>query len=278
MNFPIIEVLLFAILQGVTELFPISSLGHSVLVPVWLHWAIDRTSPAFVPFMVVLHLGTATALLVYFWRDWRALIGGFVAARGGFGNENSRLMWLLLFGTIPAGLIGLIFQKSLEKLFDKPVWVLAFLAINGVVLFLGDYMSRRHARRELDDLKATDALSIGLAQALALLPGISRSGVTVVGGLSHGLSYASAARFSFLLATPIIGAAGLFAIPKLLKLGSQVPWALMIGAGILAGVTAYLSTWFLMTYFKKAEIESLRPFGWYCLIVGIGGLLVHYFA
>ncbi|MBV8656543.1 MAG: undecaprenyl-diphosphate phosphatase [Burkholderiales bacterium] len=272
MTFPILDALLFAILQGITELFPISSLGHGVLVPAWLHWAIDRQSPAFLPFMVVLHLGTATALLLYFWRDWAALIAGFLKARGGFGNEQSRLMWRLVFGTLPAVVLAVLFEKKIKALFVSPTIVLVFLAVNGLILLVGDRLKRRRAHRDLDDLSAPGAVAIGTAQALALIPGISRSGATLVAGLAQGLDYASAARFSFLLATPIIGAAGVWEMPKLRHLGPDVQWGLMIACGVVAGTLAYASTWLLMRYFKRSEVESLRPFGWYCLAVGLGGL------
>ncbi|MBV8659298.1 MAG: undecaprenyl-diphosphate phosphatase [Burkholderiales bacterium] len=274
MTFPILDAILFAILQGITELFPISSLGHGVLVPAWLHWAIDRQSPAFLPFMVVLHLGTAAALLLYFWRDWAALIGGFVKARGGFGNEDSRLMWRLVFGTIPAVVLAVLFEKKIKSLFVSPTVVLVFLAVNGLILLIGDRLKRRRAHRDLDDLSAPGAIAIGTAQALALIPGISRSGATLVAGLAQGLDYASAARFSFLLATPIIAAAGVWEMPKLLHLGPDVQWGLMASCGLIAGALAYASTWLLMRYFKRSEVESLRPFGWYCLAVGLGGLAV----
>jgi undecaprenyl-diphosphatase len=274
MTFNVLQAILFAILQGVTELFPISSLGHGVLIPTWLNWSIDPRQESFLPFMVVLHLGTATALLVYFWRDWADLLGGFARARGGFGNEQSRLMWRLVFGTLPAVVIGALLEKQIRALFASTTVVLAFLAINGLLLLVGDRLKKRRAHRDLDDLSAGGAVGIGLAQALALIPGISRSGVTLVAGLSQGLDYASSARFSFLLATPIIAGAGAHQMLKMVKLTTQVPWMLVIGCGVLAGVMAYLSTWLLMRYFKKSEVESLRPFGWYCLVVGLGGLAV----
>ncbi|MBV8467127.1 MAG: undecaprenyl-diphosphate phosphatase [Burkholderiales bacterium] len=276
MTLPLIQAILFAVLQGITELFPISSLGHGVIVPTWLHWAIDPREPAFLPFMVVLHLGTAAALLLYFWRDWAELIGGFLRAKGGFGNEQSRLMWRLMFGTIPAGLIAFALEKQIRALFTSTTVVLVFLAVNGVILLIGDQLKRRRAHRDLDDLSAGGAIGIGVAQALALIPGISRSGVTLVAGLAQGLDYVSSARFSFLLATPIIAAAGMHQVPKMIKLGPTVPWPLVIACGVIAGVLAYLSTWVLMRWFKKSEIESLRPFGYYCLIVGIGGLVANF--
>jgi len=268
-----IEAILFAIIQGVSELFPISSLGHGILIPDWLHWSLNRTHPDFLPFMVMLHLGTAAALLLYFRHDWAALIGGFIKARGRADNAEARLMWRLIAGTIPAGLIGLLLEKQLRILFGSATAVLVFLALNGLLLLWGERLGKRHAHMELDQLSIVGAIKIGAGQALALLPGISRSGVTLISGLLHGLDHASAARFSFLLATPIIAAAGVLEIPKLLHAGHAQPWGLLLASAAVAGICAYASTWFLMRYFKKTEIESLRPFGLYCLVLGVGGLI-----
>lgn len=267
------EALMFAVIQGVSELFPISSLGHGILIPDWLHWSLNRSNPDFLPFMVMLHLGTAIALLLYFRRDWQQLIGGLLRARGGSGNPEARLMWRLIAGTIPAGLIGLLLEKQLRILFGSATAVLIFLAINGLLLLWGDRLSKRQAHKTLDELSWLGAIKIGAGQALALLPGISRSGVTLLSGLAHGLDYASAARFSFLLATPIIAAAGVLEIPKLAHAGHAQPWGLLLACGALSGACAYASTWFLMRYFKKTEIESLRPFALYCLLLGVGGLI-----
>lgn len=268
-----IEALLFAVIQGVSELFPISSLGHGVLIPDWLGWSINRQSPDFLPFMVVLHLGTASALLLYFRRDWIALFRGWFQAGFKAGNPQARLMWLLIAGTVPAGLLGLLLEKQLRVLFSSATAVLIFLALNGLLLLLGDRLKKRAPSHELEQLSVAGAIKIGLGQALALLPGFSRSGATLVAGLAHGLDYASSARFSFLLATPIIAAAGVLEVPKLTH-HAHNQWGLLLICGLLSGACAYASTWFLMRYFKKTEIESLRPFGYYCLLLGIGGLLI----
>lgn len=267
-----VEVLLFAVLQGVSELFPISSLGHGVIVPDLFRWQLDRTSDAFLPFMVVLHLGTAVALLVYFRKDWLELLGGFVRAGGKPTHPASRLLWLLMLGTVPAGLLGLLLEKKLRMLFTSTTLVLVFLCINGIVLLFGDRLRRRGGGESLTALSPGGAIRIGLAQALALIPGLSRSGCTLVVGLASGLDYAAAARFSFLLATPIIAAAGLLEIPKLIQLADHVPLGLIAASGVLAGAFAYLSTWFLMRYFRQHDIAALRPFGWYCLGAGMAGL------
>lgn len=272
-----LHLLLLAILQGVSELFPISSLGHSVLIPALLHWPIDRDASWFLPFIVVLHLGTATALLLYFWRDWARLLGGVWQARGGTGNPDARLFWLIVVATIPAGLLGLALEHRIRALFGGFTLVAAFLALNGVMLILGDRLKHRKAQHRLEDLSWGKAVGIGFAQALALIPGMSRSGATLVAGLAGGLGYDAAARLSFLMATPIIAAAGVLEIPKLLHHASSAPMGTILLGGVLAGVFAYLSTAFLMRYFSGHEVKALRPFGVYCLLLGLGALAVHLF-
>jgi len=268
----VLEVVLFAILQGITELFPISSLGHGVIIPDVLHWQLDRRNEAFLPLMVVLHLGTAAALLIYFRRDWQSLLGGFLQARGKPDNPSSRLLWLLVIGTVPAGILGLLLEKKLRPIFSSTSLVLAFLLLNGLLLLVGDRLKRRQGGHGLEGLKPASALKIGFAQSLALLPGISRSGATLTAGLAMGLDYAASARFSFLLATPIILAAGLLEIPKLLRMAGQVPLGLIAGAGLLSGLCAYASTWFLMRYFNQHEAAALRPYAWYCIVAASLGL------
>jgi undecaprenyl-diphosphatase len=265
-----------AILQGVTELFPISSLGHSVLVPALLHWPIDRDAPWFLPYIVVLHLGTATALFIYFWKDWRTLLLGTWNARGRPGAPEARLFWLLACGTVPAGLLGFLLEHKVRELFGGFAVAAVFLMLNGLVLLLGDRLKQRDGATSPETLSWWQAIFIGCAQALALIPGLSRSGVTLVAGLMGGLDYAASARFSFLLATPIIGAAGLLEIPKLLHQHAALPPGLMLGiaaGGLLAGVFAWLSTWFLMRWFRSHELMALRPFGIYCLLAGGAALL-----
>lgn len=274
-----LHLLILAIIQGVTELFPISSLGHSILVPAVLHWPIDREAPWFLPYIVVLHLGTAAALFIYFWRDWFFLLGGAWKARGRVSDPNARLFWLLVVGTIPAGLIGLALEHKIRSLFGGFAVAAIFLIVNGVILFIGDALKKRAARHELTNMGWARAFGIGIAQALALIPGISRSGATLVAGVWSGLDYASSARFSFLLATPIIGAAGILEVPKLIKHRAAMPEGLMltiIVGGILAGIFAWLSTWVLMKYFRKTELTALRPFGIYCILAGIVALLINF--
>ena len=266
-----LDLLLLAILQGITELFPISSLGHSVLVPALLHWPVSRDAPWFLPYIVVLHLGTATALFVYFWKDWVKLLGGTLAARGSFRSPDARLFWLLVCGTVPGALLGLILEHKIRDLFAGFTVAAVFLMVNGVVLLAGDYLKRRAGSGDPVALSPTKAFFIGCAQALALIPGISRSGVTLVAGILGGLDYAASARFSFLLATPIIAAAGVLEVPKLLHQHETLPPGLMpviLLGGVLSGVFAWLSTWFLMRWFKSHELMALRPFGIYCILAG----------
>jgi len=272
--------LILAALQGVTELFPISSLGHSILVPALFQWPIDRDAEWFLPFIVVLHLGTVAALLTFFWRDWVRLIGGFLRARGRPSNPESRLLWLLVLASIPAGLLGLALAHKIKALFGGFSFAAIALMLNGLMLIWGDRLRSRNPSHNLDTLSWRRALVIGFAQALALIPGFSRSGATLVAGIGTGLDYENSARFSFLLATPIIGAAGLLEVPKLFH--AQLPdgfLQLIFAAGVLSGVFAWLSVWFLMRYFHSHEIKALRPFGLYCvgfgalaLILGVGGL------
>ena len=274
-----LHLLLLAILQGISELFPISSLGHSILVPAVLDWPIDREAAWFLPYIVVLHLGTATALFVYFWRDWFTLLGNTWKVRGRVSDPQARLFWLLVLGSIPAGILGLLFEHKVRALFGGFSVAAVFLMVNGVILIIGDRCKHRQARHALESMGWGRAFLIGCAQALALIPGISRSGSTLVAGLMSGLDYAASARFSFLLATPIIGAAGLLEIPKLVNHSAAMPEGLLltiIVGGVLSGVFAWLSVWFLMRYFHKQEVTALRPFGIYCLLAGATALAVHF--
>lgn len=280
-----LQAIVMAILQGVTELFPVSSLGHAVVVPAALAWPIDPRGPGFLPFLVILHLGTATALLLFYWREWV----GLALALFGLGDPVARpalrrLVGLLAIGTVPAALAGFFFNHFFRELFGAPGLAAIFLVVNGIILFLGD---RRHrlrsagtdgaAGKPIDALTVWDALIIGLAQCAALIPGISRSGATIVAGLARRLSPDAAAHFSFLLAAPIIGGAAILEVPKLLKKiheGQVTPDFLhmTLVAGVVAGIAAYLSVAFLTRYFRATEIKMMRPFAIYCAVVGIASL------
>jgi undecaprenyl-diphosphatase len=258
-------------LQGITELFPISSLGHSVLVPELLNWQLDQTSPQFLGFVVATHLGTALVLLGFFWREWVQIVVGIIRSifRGKIaGDVHARLGWLLVTATIPAGLIGLLFQTRLQTLFGAGLFVAAALVCNGIMLFCAEGLRKRAPRGDADaealaKLSFGQALLIGIAQTLALIPGFSRTGVTMTGGLLSGLSRESAARFAFLLATPIILAASVIEIPKLFSSGTA---GVAFAGALCAAATAYVSVRFLTKYFKT---KTLWPFALYCVVAGV---------
>ncbi|MBN9534633.1 MAG: undecaprenyl-diphosphate phosphatase [Alphaproteobacteria bacterium] len=262
--------LVLALLQGLTELFPVSSLGHAVLAPALLRWPFNEADPAFLPFLVALHLGTAVALLLYFRRDWAAFISA-LAQRGEQARATRHVLWLLVVGTVPAGLIGAAFEHTLRSGFASPFLAAVFLAVNGIILFAAERLRRRgNQTKPLSAAGWVDALLIGISQAAALIPGISRSGATMVGGLLRGLDHEEAARFSFLLGTPVIGGAALLEIPKLFTHSTRViPFSTVAIASVVAGVTAYLSAAFLMRYFRKREVDALNPFAAYCTIAGL---------
>ncbi len=269
------QALALAFLQGVSELFPISSLGHTILVPAVLGWRnIDRSDPSFLAFVVVLHLGTALALLLFYRREWlaiaRALVGSVI--RGKLGDDpDERVGWLLVVGTIPVGILGVLLEHPVRQLFGSPAPAASFLTIKGLVMFLGEALRRRqHSSGQpyapIEKLSYPQSVFVGFAQALALLPGISRSGASMVAGLLCDLDNASAARYSFLLATPVIAAAALLEIPRLFAPGSHAVGLEAIAGGIVSAIAAYGSVAFLTRYFKS---NDLRPFGWYCVTAGI---------
>ena len=265
-----LHAIIIAVLQGATELFPISSLGHAVVLPTLLGWPIDQKSPSFLPFLVVLHLGTAAALFIYFWRDWF----GFAAGLLGQGDaatvkKERRIFKLVCVATLPAVILGYSFHHVIRDFFGSALLAAIFLVVNGFILFTGERI--KHAgRKSLDQVSWKAALVIGACQALALIPGISRSGATMVGGVMAGLTHKEAARFSFLLATPVIAGAGVLEVPKLLKMHEVIAeqGMTMVIAGIVSGVVAWISTYLLMRYFKKNEIDALDPFAWYCWAAG----------
>lgn len=268
------QALVLALLQGVTELFPVSSLGHTVILPKLLGWSINQSDPTFLAFVVLLHVGTATALVIYFWRDWLAIVTAVVrsAIAGRMqGTAEERLGWRLIFATIPVGLAGLLFQKPVQALFASPRAAAIFLVINGSIMFTGERLRRRAVaaetgRTELDQLKVPTAIGIGSAQILALLPGISRSGSTMVAGLLGNLTHEGAARFSFLLATPIIFAAGILKIPDLFAPAALPNLPMYLLAGVVAGAAAFFSVAYLMRYFRVGRLD---PFAIYCAAFGI---------
>ncbi|HVW66312.1 MAG TPA: undecaprenyl-diphosphate phosphatase [Candidatus Peribacteraceae bacterium] len=272
------QAIILGLLQGFSELFPISSLGHSVILPGLLGWNIQRDNPSFLPFLVATHLATAIVLLGFFWRDWVAILMGLGRSlRDRAINETdpqAKLGWLLVVGTIPAGIIGLLFQKPLESLFASAQIAAFFLMLNGLLLY-GAEVLRRKAKENTPDTESDariakmswmQAVIVGTVQTIALIPGFSRSGATMGGSLLVGLSHEDSARFSFLLATPIIGAAAALKIPELFVPGggNAILLPAIIGA-ICSGVTAYLSVKFLMKYFRS---NTLTPFAIYCGAAG----------
>ncbi|ACA90476.1 MULTISPECIES: undecaprenyl-diphosphate phosphatase [Burkholderia cepacia complex] len=263
-----------SVLQGVTELFPVSSLGHTLLVPALFGMHIDKHAPQLLPFLVALHLGTALALLWYFRARWIALIGGFFAQLGGRKNDDGHLMWALIIGTIPTGIVGLLLEKRIERVFHDLRIVAIALIVNGVLLWLGDRIQRSRAHQAPEKMTFKQAFFVGLAQIGALIPGFSRSGLTMIAGNVAGLTAEKAAEFSFLLGTPIIFAAGVLELPKLFHARDQLADALL--GGVLTAIAAYLSVRFLMRYFEGRG--RLASFGAYCVIAGVfclGWFMLH---
>ncbi|MEA2641030.1 MAG: undecaprenyl-diphosphatase [Chloroflexota bacterium] len=273
------QAILLGLLQGITELFPISSLGHSVILPQLLGWDIHQEDPSFLTFLVATHTATALVLLGVFWRDWVRIARGFARSiqrrRIGHLDPDARLAWLLIAGTIPAGLIGLAFESKLRGLFASPQLTAGALFLNGLLLF-GAELLRRRPRLEIAQQSDSDerlaklgwpqAFAVGIMQAIALIPGFSRTGAALAGGLLVGLSHEDAARYSFLLATPIIGAASLLKLPTLLAPeAAPLRGPFLVGA-LCAGVAAFLAVQFLTRYF---ETNRLTPFAIYCMVVGI---------
>ena len=271
------QAIILGLIQGVTELFPISSLGHSVLIPALLHWSLNEHATYFILLLVATHFATAVVLFGYFFKDWMRIIAGFfrsiVKRRIEHDDVYARLAWLIIIATIPAGLLGLIFQTKLQELFATPEIVAVFLMLNGAILYGAELLKKRRTRL-MNALASGDtaiarmpwlaAIGTGLAQSLALLPGFSRTGSSLSGGLLAGLDHESAARFAFLLATPIILAASVLKLPELIHF-HDYPVA-QIGAGAFAAaVGALLSVTFLTKYFKT---NTLRPFAIYCIVAG----------
>jgi undecaprenyl-diphosphatase len=281
-----LQAVVLGFLQGVSELFPISSLGHSVLIAWLFNWHgiladESKSESFFLSFLVILHVATALALFVFYRHTWIRIIKGFflsVTTRE-FKNPDARLAWLIVVASIPAGLVGLIFENLLRVQFAKPLAAMIFLIINGGILLAGDrYQTHRPRQRHIHKTGSTTveqvsskltfkrAGIIGVAQVFAYCAGISRSGITMVAGFYSGLNNEDAARFSFLLATPLIFAAGVLKLPDFFgSLDAGVRGQILAG-GIAAAIGAYLAVRFLDKYFQN---KSLRPFGIYCISVGV---------
>ena len=307
-----VEAVVVGAFQGVTELFPVSSLGHSILVPALIggSWAKDLNVSApespYLAFIVGLHVATAAALLVYFWRDWVRIIGGFFTSirYRRVQTPSERLAWLIVLATIPVGISGLLLEHTFRTVLGRPIPAAVFLTVNGGILYAGERLRRRVPQpvgspvlepvgagahtasgaetadevapndvvldERLSELSMRRGTAIGSAQVLALLPGISRSGATMVAGLIGGLTHEEAARFSFLLATPVILAAGALKIPDLTgPLGAGIHGQVLAGSAA-SFVTALISVRFLSRYFRT---RTLMPFAIYCTVAGLASLI-----
>ena len=302
-----LQAVVIGLTQGVTELFPISSLGHSVLIPAlvggsWRDLATqsssgDSGSTFYLAFIVALHVATAVALLIFFRTEWIRIVGGFLtslrpslaARRLILHTDDERLAWLLIIATLPVGITGLLLEQTFRTVFAKPLAAAVFLTLNGIVLLVGERLRRDAAginaktapagstsdstergSRSVLSLSMPEALGVGAFQVLALFAGISRSGVAMVGGLTRGLSHEDAARFSFLLATPVILAAGVLKLPRLAsQAGTHIHGQVFIGS-LVAGTAAYASVRFLVGYFQT---RTLTPFAVYSLLAGSASII-----
>jgi undecaprenyl-diphosphatase len=275
------QAIVLGLLQGFSELFPISSLGHSVILPQLLGWNIHQNDDYFITFLIATHLATAIVLFIFFFQDWMRIFTGMwrslVDRQIAPENHDAKLGWLLVVGTVPAGLLGLLFQDSLRSVFASAQSAAFFLMLNGVMLYGAERLRRRAPVVETSDPLASDerisgttsfrdAVGIGAAQAIALIPGFSRSGASMAGGLLTGLSNEDAARFSFLLATPIIGAAALLKLPDLFGATGDGVRGQALAASLCSALTAWFSVRFLVKYF---ETNRLTPFAIYCFVAGL---------
>lgn len=277
--------IILGILQGISELFPISSLGHSVIIPQLLGWKLDQKSPFFLMFLVATHTATAIVLLLFFWKDWVRIVSGFfrtVKNRSVASDDiDAKLAWLLIIGTIPAGLVGLLFKHFIRVQLLSGYFAAIFLTLNGVLLF-GAEMLRRKAPlsnasssdQRISKMSWWQGFKVGVMQVLALMPGFSRTGSTIAGSLLVGLSHEDAVRFSFLLSTPIIAAAAALELPKLVASGNMSAMGVSLAGGLCAALFSFLSVKFLTAYFKT-ENRRLTPFAIYCVLFGLGAFIFY---
>ena len=279
------QAIILGALQGVSELFPISSLGHSVIFPSLVGWHIDQHAPYFLTFLVATHLGTAVVLFLFFWKDWRRIIMGVVKSlkEREIKDTNAKLGWLLIVGTIPAGILGILFQEKIQSFFASPRTTALFLMVNGVILLAAEMLRRKRMLRVQSDVWSDEriarltwlqSIGVGAAQAIALIPGFSRTGASLSGGLLMGMTHEDAARFAFLLATPIIFGAAVIKLPELASAGEKIILGQAIVGAICAAITAYFSVKFLTKYFQT---QTLIPFALYCFIAGgVASLLLFF--
>ncbi len=279
------QAIILGLTQGVTELFPISSLGHSVLLPGLFGWNISQNSETFLEFLVATHLATAIVLFIIYFKDWVRIVKGIfrslVAREINNADPDAKLGWLLIVSTIPAGIIGLLLKDQITGSLLSPQSAAFFLMLNGLLLLLAEWL-RKRATLPTESLQNNDtriahrlsfwqATKVGLLQILALLPGFSRTGSTLAGGLMVGLSHEDSLRYSFLLATPIIGAAALLEVPPLLTSGNSTLIEVSLAGAIAAAFAAWFAVKFLTRYFKT---NNLTPFALYCLAVGIVSMII----
>lgn len=278
--------IIIGLLQGVSELFPISSLGHSVILPKLVGWNINQNDPFFLTFLVATHLATATVLFCFFWRDWLNILKGMgrslIERQITRTNYYGKLGWLLVVGTIPTGILGLLLEEKLRSLFASPQSAAFFLILNGALLYGAEVLRRKtaenkndvHSDQRIAQLTWAQAFKVGVAQIIALIPGFSRSGSTMAGGLLVGLSHEDAVRYSFLLATPIIGAAALLKLPELFRPENHLLIGPAIAGALAAAVAAYFAVKFLLKYF---ETNKLTLFAVYCSAAGVIFLVILHF-
>ena len=251
-----IQALVLGLVQGLTEFLPVSSSGHLILVPWFFGWKdpfIDSLT-----FSVMLHMGTLLALLVYFWHDWLTLIPAGLASirdRSLAGDPDRKMAWLIVVATIPAVLVGPILNDTIENAVREPAPVAVMLCVGAAILWLAERWGSK--LREMNSLTFVGALGIGIAQVLALVPGISRSGVSIAAGLFQGLNREAAARFSFLMATPVVAGAGLFEALKLVKGSSVKPELHLIVIGfVAAAISGLLAIRFMLAFLRRQSVNS----------------------
>jgi undecaprenyl-diphosphatase len=292
-GFDAFRAIVLGVIQGVTELFPISSLGHTVLLPKLFGWdqlvayQSSSTENAWLAFIVMLHVGSAVGLLIYFWREWVEIVKAFFVTLGKRRIETptERLAWLIICASIPTGIIGVALEHTARVATGKPEIAAIFLVVNGFILFVAQALMRRSevralARREgvkrdggrvLETLEYREAAGLGVVQSGGLIAGISRDGMVMSGGLARGLDNSDAARISFLMATPIILAAGVYKLPDLTGPNGDGVRTYALIAAVAAAIAAVFTVHFLTRYFKRG---NLIPFGIYCVV--FGGAMVIY--
>lgn len=272
-----IQALILGLLQGASELFPVSSLGHSVILPALLGWNIHQNDNSYIIFLVATHFATSLVLLFFYWGTWVRIVKGILRSlkrreiRG--DDYDAKLGWLLVVGTIPAGVLGILFQDQIRTIFVTATSAAFFLILNGFMLLGAEQLRKRsktnkpgeNIQERLAKVTWAQSIKIGAAQALALIPGFSRSGASMSGGLLSGLTNEDAVNFAFLLATPVIFGAALLKIPELFSPKNHALIAPSLVGAIASAISAYVAVKFLTRYF---ETKSLRPFGVYCIVFG----------